>query len=107
VPPEKLSDYLLAPTHPTGRAKAAFFARFGYTADNAPALAEALRQHAGDNEVAGVEQTPFGRRFTVEGRLQTPDGRHPRVRVVWFIGDGERQPRLVTAYPLPGGEEDA
>ena len=99
VSEEKIKGYLLSPSHPTGGGKAAFFCRFGFDASDWRVLAEALLRHAEANEVAKVEDTPFGTRYTVEGRLKSPDGRDPMVRVVWFIEHGEETPRLVTAYP--------
>ncbi len=57
---------------------------------------------AAEHEVAEVEQTLFGTSYTVEGELVAPDGRAPRVRVVWFIEAGAEMPRLVTAYPAKG-----
>jgi hypothetical protein len=32
--------------------------------------------------------------------METPDGRKPVVRSVWFIEHGSQTPRFVTAYPL-------
>lgn len=46
----------------------------------------------------------FGTSYTVEGALLAPDGRMPRVRIVWFVGNDEAAPRLVTAYPLKGAK---
>ena len=97
----KIRDYLLSTSHPFGRDKAAFFRQFGFSRDAWPRLALALIHHAEENEVISEEDSPFGVRYTVEGRLETPDGRNPMVRVVWFVRQGEQIPRLVTAYPTP------
>jgi hypothetical protein len=97
---EKITDYLLSPTHRDGRGKAGFFTRFGFTADAWETLADALRLHATEHEVAKIEATPFGTRYVVEGGLGAPDGRTPQVRVIWFIETGSDVPRLATAYPL-------
>jgi hypothetical protein len=102
VPERKIVDYLLSPTHRNGRSKAAYFGRFGFVAAAWEVFAAALRRHAAEHEVAEVEQTPFGTSYTVEGELVAPDGRAPRVRVVWFIDAGTEVPRLVTAYPAKG-----
>ncbi len=100
VPEAKITDYLLSPSHPAGRGKAAFFEHFGFSAASWQALAEALLRHASAHEVAKTERTPFGTNYVVEGTLHTPSGRMPAVRSVWFIGEGKRTPRLVSAYPL-------
>jgi hypothetical protein len=99
VPREKVTMYLLSETHPTGRSKAAFFHRFGFEKRTWEVLAMALQRHARQHEVSTTERSRFGMRYTIEGELQTPDGRNPVVRTVWFIDEGERVPRLVTAYP--------
>jgi hypothetical protein len=102
VPQRKITDYLLSSTHRDGRSKAAFFSRFGFSVEGWDVLAAALRRHAAEHPVVETEHTPFGTRYVVEGGLTAPDGRTPRVRVVWFIERGETIPRLVTAYPAKG-----
>ena len=86
-------------THPYGRHKARFFLSFGFTHDSWQELDKALRAHAEDNEVTLSQDTPFGVRYNIEGRIKTPDGRNPVVRVIWFIEAGDNRPSLVTAYP--------
>ncbi len=100
APQTKLVEYLLSPSHPYGRHKAAFFAGFGFRPDSPEALASALLEHATRHEIAAVEHTHFGTRYVIEGPLPTPDGRTPLVRVVWFIRNGEVIPKLATAYPV-------
>jgi hypothetical protein len=96
---EKLVNYLLSRAHPDGAGKAAFFERFGFSADSWHVLRDALLDHAGQHEVVDSGTSEFGTRYTVEGPLRSPDGRNPQVRSVWFIGAGADVPRLVTAYP--------
>lgn len=100
IPQAKITDYLLSFTHRDGRHKAAFFTRFGFSADNWEIMEMALLQHAAENDVVSVEDSPFGKRYVIEGELNTPDGRNPDVRVVWFIALNDFAPYLVTAYPL-------
>jgi hypothetical protein len=97
---EKIVDYLLNPAHRFGGSKARFFDRFGFESEHWQRLAEALRIHGQTHEVKRVRQTGFGPRFEVEGRLNAPDGRSPRVRSVWQQDHGAVAPRLITAYPL-------
>lgn len=101
VPERKIVHYLLSRSHPRGQFKAAFFVEFGFSADKWRGLADALKQHAREHEVAMVEETPFGIRYTIDGPLAVPDGRKPNVRVGWFIRNGETAPVLATAFPLP------
>lgn len=95
----KMTEYLLSPTHPEGRDKAAFFTRFGFTIDEWVVLAEALMEHAKAFEVTKTAESRFGIRYVIEGQLQTPDGRNPIIRSVWFIAHEDDTPRFVTAYP--------
>lgn len=105
VPREKVRDYLLSFRHPVGRHKAVFFGQFGFTREEAVLLIDALKEHAVTCEVMTTEETAFGMRYTIEGRLRCPDGRTPRIRAVWFIGLDDPLPRLVTAYPAPRDKE--
>ena len=99
VPQAKILDYLLSATHPTGRHKAAFFTRFGFSAGSWERLALALLKHAAEHEVSGVLESPFGRPYTVEGELPAPDSRRPMIRSVWFLASEGAEPVFVTAYP--------
>ena len=102
VPESKLSGYLLAADHSTGRGKALFFSRLGFRRDQPDALRRALLQHAADNAVSSIQQTPFGAKYLIEGRISGLIGIAAAIRSVWFIETGERNPRFVTAYPLRG-----
>jgi hypothetical protein len=98
----KITHYLLASDHPAERAKAAFFNRFGFRAAEWRRLRDALLDHAHTASVAQAFETQFGRKYVMEGRIVTPDGRKPNVRSIWFVAEGETTPRLVTAYALRG-----
>lgn len=95
----KITDYLLARSHPTGRAKAAFFEDFGFTHGKPEVFEAALLNHASQNPVKETIVTAFGTKFTITGPLQTPAGIPASVCVVWFVETGEAAPRLVTAFP--------
>ena len=97
---EKIVDYLLNPAHRYGASKARFFMEFGFRMDAWEQLASALREHGQTHEVARVTETGFGPRYAVEGELNTPSGRRPRVRTVWQMDNGAVAPRLISAYPL-------
>jgi hypothetical protein len=60
----------------------------------------ALLRHVADNEVSKMEDSPFGKRYIVEGELFGSGGRKAIIRSVWFVETGEDIPRFVTAYPL-------
>lgn len=48
-----------------------------------------------------LSSTHPGTRYTIDGPLNSPDGRTPRLQVIWFIESGGEIPHFVTAYPLP------
>ncbi len=102
VPKAKITKYLLSFTHRDGRSKAEFFTRFGFSADAWEELVRVLRHHAATHNVKQIEDSPFGTRYIIEGIIQTPDGRTPVIRSIWFVEAGEEIPRFVTAYPVGG-----
>ena len=97
---EKITDYLLNPAHRYGASKARFFIAHGFRVEAWEALALALRAHGQKHDVCRTKETPFGPRYEVEGELEAPDGRRPRLRTVWQVDEGQLAPRLITAYPL-------
>jgi hypothetical protein len=100
VPARKITHYLLSTEHRDGQHKAAFFKSFGFKLKSWEVLASALLHHARTNDVVEIVSTPFGQNYVVEGTLSAPDGRQPRVRVVWFIANQQETATLATAYPL-------
>ena len=99
VSQEKVVDYLLSSSHPAGRTKARFFRGFGFSTDAWNVLADAIRDHAMTHDVKESEESEFGTKYVVDGVLNTPDGRNPKIRAIWFVERGEDRPRFVTAYP--------
>ncbi len=97
---EKILNYLLNPMHRYGAAKTRFFTLFGFRAEAWEILADALREHGRVHEIVRIRETGFGSRYVVEGALNTPVGRRPRIRSVWQFDEGTIAPRLITAYPL-------
>ena len=62
-------------------------------------MAAALYQLALNFPVSQSMETAHGKKYIVDGRIETPVGKTPAVRTVWIIDTGEAAPRLVTAYP--------
>jgi hypothetical protein len=95
---EKLTDYLLSASHPTGRYKAAFFRSLGYERSSWEKLEFDLRELlAGDATPAG--RTVFGEKFEIRGEITGPNGRVAALVTVWIILAQDPVPRFVTAYP--------
>lgn len=104
VPREKVIDYLLSFLHKDGRAKAEFFTRFGFSAENWQTFAAVVKLHAAEHKVSKSEASPFGMRYIIEGEIKTPDKRNPNVKIIWFIETNSDLPHLVTAYPKKKGK---
>ena len=96
---EKITDYLLSPSHPDGASKEAFFTSYGFRAEEWEIFADTLRRHGQTHPVVAMVDSNYGSRYSIDGILETPDGRHPVVRTVWILNKGSTEPRLVTAYP--------
>ena len=72
---EKIRDYLLNPSHPTGAAKAVWFASIGYTLGNWQDLENDLLQVAQTSEDFIAKSSPFGVKYEVSGALGCPGHR--------------------------------
>jgi hypothetical protein len=99
IDPAKLREYLLSPTHPVGRFKAAFFSALGYEAAAWQRLESDLRSQHLSQPARELEATPYGRKFVVRGSLEGPSGKAELVTSVWIVLAAEDFPRIVTAYP--------
>lgn len=97
----KLTDYLLSSSHPIGKAKAKFFTAFGFCAEAADQMKDALLQHGRTRPVIEQTESEHGVKYVVECGIATPDERNPCIRTVWIVEVGQTSPRLVTAYPAP------
>lgn len=91
----KITEYLLK-----NPGKAKFFARFGFSLAQWQVLRDALLRHVSTHEYAEEIPLDDGVKYVVDGALQSPDGRNPRVRSVWMIDGGRSYPRLISAYAL-------
>jgi hypothetical protein len=99
VPRTKITDYLLCLTHTNGQSKARFFLNQGFFIADWQELAEALKDLAQRNEVINVEKTPFGMRYVIDGKINSPNQRNLFIRTIWFIEHEKTIPIFVTAYP--------
>ena len=97
---EKITGYLLSTVDSTDPSKPDFFLRFGFSADNWQAFAEALILQGASHEVVRIDETIYGLRYHVHGIIETPDGRNPWIKTVWQVAAGTDFPRLITAHPL-------
>ena len=78
VPASKVRDYLLPPSHPIGRYKAAFFRSLGYDQSNWEALATSLQGLLkGDAKQIGI--TEYGVKYEISGSITGPNGQTANV----------------------------
>jgi hypothetical protein len=100
IPPDKLRDHLLSPTHPDGRAKAEYLGRLGYSQDTFLQLEADLREQVRCRDAQPVRATLYGQKYEILGPLMGPNGSTGWVRTIGIILTGEAAPRLVTLIPV-------
>jgi hypothetical protein len=96
----KITDYLLSETHIVGKSKARFFRSFGFDETNVNQFEQGLIHIAQTELVAEITETIYGKKYVIDGELETPGGDMIRLRTVWIIETGDDIPKLVTVYPL-------
>ncbi len=99
IPEQKLRAYLLSPSHPVGRYKAAWLARLGYTPDDSSRLARDLREQHLVRDARPAGHNDFGQKYHIEGALFGPAGVAASAVSIWILEHGQDAPRLVTLYP--------
>ncbi len=99
VAPEKVRDYLLAPSNPRARGKAAFFRALGFDPGDWELLRDALLELARTGAASRGQESEFGKKFEIRATIRGPTGRQAVVNTVWIVQVGESTPRFVTAYP--------
>ena len=100
VPRKKLTDYLLSETHPVGRLKAKFFTSIGFDLTNVTKLEQSLLNIAYDQDIKEVIPSQYGKKYIIDGKLQSPAGNTIRIRTVWILEKEKKRPRFITAYPI-------
>jgi hypothetical protein len=97
---QKLTDYVLNPTHPTGRHKArVFFSVLGLTQADASFLRETILRAVLTREATPEAATEYGERYVVDFEMMNEHGT-ATVRSAWMIRLGENFPRLTSCYVL-------
>ena len=77
--------------------------KFGFTIEDFFILKDELKLLACESEIINEVDGEFGKKYTVIGRLKSPDGRNPEMISVWqfdnLFGIFSKIPKFVTAYP--------
>ena len=96
---EKLTAYLLNPSHKRGGAKAKRLLGLGYRT-NAPEILEAdLRTQHLSLDPTRISQNAYGLVYEIDGSIKTPSGKIARFASIWQIDAGTDVPRFITMYP--------
>jgi hypothetical protein len=98
VEENKITSYLLDLEHKQGGSKAKYFRNRGFSPQDWKTMASALRKHGATQTVTSTTTNEFGTKYEVQCTIVTPDGKNPCILTAW-IQEGEKPPRLVTAYP--------
>ena len=99
VAAEKLTAYLLNPSHKRGGGKARLLLTLGYRTDAPEALESDLRTQHLALEPTRRSENAYGVAYEIEGPIRTPGGRIARFVSIWQIDTGSDVPRFITMYP--------
>lgn len=76
VPIAKITEYLLSEFHAVGKSKAKFFRSVGFHDDNTGEFQQALIRLAQTGAVIDSTETAYGKKYVVDGELETPNGEY-------------------------------
>jgi hypothetical protein len=96
---QKLTAYLLNPSHKRGGAKAKLLLSLGYRTDAPETLEFDLRTQHLSLHPTRTSENPYGVAYEIEGPMSTPSGRIVRFVSIWQIDTGSDVPRFITRYP--------
>jgi len=99
VDERKVREYLLSSSHPVGRFRATFSGSIGFPAESWPGFVEALQRLAVEGDALVLEESEYGQKYLVRGRIGGPGARQAEVESVRIIRAGNEIPNLVTVYP--------
>ncbi|MBI4058958.1 hypothetical protein HY404_01825 [Candidatus Microgenomates bacterium] len=97
---EKLLNYVLSETHSTGRFKAKFFHKVGFTKTKVDLLEQTLRKIARVEAVKEEIMSEYGVKYVIDGEINAPVGKTVKVRTIWIVEKGQTRLRFVTVYPV-------
>ena len=96
---EKLTTYLLNPSHKRGAAKARLLLSLGYRTDAVHVLESDLRVQHLSLSPARTSQNPYGVAYEIVGPITMPGGKVVGFCSIWQIDTGSEIPRFITMYP--------
>lgn len=93
---EKFTKYLINSERPKGK----YFRSNGFNETNIKIFKERLLKIVHNEEVQNMMNSDYGRKYTIEGDLRTPNGKIVKVLTVWIIEKNHKKPSFVTTYPV-------
>lgn len=96
---EKLTAYLLNPSHKRGAVKARLLLRLGYRTDAPHVLESDLRTQHLPLNATRTSDNPYGVAYEIDGPITTPSRKIVRFCSIWQIDTGSEVPRFITMYP--------
>ena len=89
VPSDKVTEYLLNPTHLLGGSKAQWLLSLGYDRARPEQLANDLLELVHHAATFATEESAYGVKYTVPGQILTPSGRSVNIVTIWIAEPGE------------------
>lgn len=96
----KLINYILSETHATGKFKAKFFRKLGFNETTIQSFEDTLRKIAKSENIKNETTSQFGKKYILEGKINSPLGKIVKVRTIWIIEKNQNRPRFITIYPV-------
>lgn len=97
IAPEKLTEYLLR--HQVENDKSGFLALGGYALENAERLMSDLRTQILPLDAGFFDQTEYGPKYRIHGKLTGPNGRALNIVSIWMKEDATGETKFVTLFP--------
>ncbi len=91
--------YLLDANQKRKKGKAEFLKSLGFFMNNPKQFIDAMLNHPKTAHLTRERNTDWGQKFVFVCEIETPSGKNICIKSVWQIDNGEKIPRLITAYP--------
>ena len=97
---EKLIQYLLVPRKRNDKSQ--WLAKAGYTLENWRLLKNDLRNQILSLGAKLIEETQYGKKYEIRGKLTGPNGKSLTVCTIWMTENETGNTKFITMYPAKG-----
>jgi hypothetical protein len=97
---EKLTKYLLVLRK--RKDKSQWLANAGYTLESWKILENDLREQVLSTDAIPVENTEYGQKYEIRGKLVGPNGKSLAVCTIWMTERATERTKFITMYPDKG-----